>query len=319
MIGVPLVASETLAALAARLGGEADPGAGERQVSRVVAPAQATRDTDLCLVASRRVLQLARAASGIALVTPELASELPAGGRWVHPHALWVVSQLLAPCGRPQPDGIHPTALIEGALIGPGTRIGAGAVVFAGAELGAACAVEPGAVIYPGSRLGARVVVGAQSVIGRPGFGWATAPDGRLERIPQLGGVEIEDDVEIGALVTVDAGTLGPTRIGAGAKLDSHVHVGHNVVIGPGCLVAAQAGFAGSAQLGAGVLVGGQAGFADHVSVGAGARVAAKSGVIGDIAEGRVVAGFPAVPRVRWLRAMARLMALARPATKRRR
>jgi UDP-3-O-[3-hydroxymyristoyl] glucosamine N-acyltransferase len=125
--------------------------------------------------------------------------------------------------------------------------------------------------------------------------------------------------VELGALCTVDAGTLGPTRIRRGAKLDAHVHVGHNVEIGPGCLIAAQAGFAGSTRLGAGVLVGGQAGFADHVSVGDGARVAAKSGVIGDVPARQTVAGFPAVPRIRWLRAMARLMAAAASSNRERR
>jgi UDP-3-O-[3-hydroxymyristoyl] glucosamine N-acyltransferase len=313
MIGVPLISSETLAELAAQHGGQADPEASGVRIARVVTPVDAARDSDLYLVASRRVLERARAAPGIAIVTPELAGELPKGRRWVHAHALWAVARLITPAARPDRERIHPTAVIEGAEIGAGTRIGARAIVFAGARLGSACAIEPGAVIYPGSRLGDRVAVGALSVVGRPGFGWATAPDGRLERIPQRGGVEIEDDVELGALVTVDAGTLGPTRICRGAKLDAHVHVGHNVEIGPGCLIAAQAGFAGSSRLAAGVLVGGQAGFADHVSVGAGARIAAKSGVIGDIADAAVVAGFPAVSRVRWLRAMARLMALARP------
>jgi UDP-3-O-[3-hydroxymyristoyl] glucosamine N-acyltransferase len=129
-----------------------------------------------------------------------------------------------------------------------------------------------------------------------------------VRRIPQLGGVVIEADAEIGPLSTVDAGTLGPTRIGRGSKLDAQVHVGHNVVIEAGVLVAAQSGFAGSAHIGPGVKIGGQAGIADHVRVGAGATIAAKSGVIGDIPPGVVVAGFPAVPRVRWLRALAAWM-----------
>jgi UDP-3-O-[3-hydroxymyristoyl] glucosamine N-acyltransferase len=126
-----------------------------------------------------------------------------------------------------------------------------------------------------------------------------------VRAVPQLGGVVIEDDVVIGPLSTVDAGTLSPTRIRRGAKLDAHVHVGHNVDIGEGTIVAAQCGFAGSARIGRGVLVGGQAGIADHVVVGDGARIAAKSGVIGDVAPGATVAGYPAVPRIRWLRALA--------------
>jgi UDP-3-O-[3-hydroxymyristoyl] glucosamine N-acyltransferase len=161
-------------------------------------------------------------------------------------------------------------------------------------------------------RIGARVVVGAGAVIGRPGFGWATGPRGEVTRIPQLGGVWIEDDVEIGPLVTIDAGTLAPTVVGRGAKLDAHVHVGHNVAVGPGALVAAQSGFAGSVRIGARVRVGGQAGVADHARVGEGAQIAAKAGVIGDIPAGAIVAGYPAVNRARWLRGVARMLAAVR-------
>jgi UDP-3-O-[3-hydroxymyristoyl] glucosamine N-acyltransferase len=118
----------------------------------------------------------------------------------------------------------------------------------------------------------------------------------------------LEDDVEIGALCTIDAGTLAPTFIRRGVKLDAHVHVGHNGVIGEGTMVAAQAGFAGSVRIARNVLVGGQAGVTDHATVGEGARIAAKSGVIGDVAAGTVVAGFPAVPKGSWLRAWARLL-----------
>jgi UDP-3-O-[3-hydroxymyristoyl] glucosamine N-acyltransferase len=117
----------------------------------------------------------------------------------------------------------------------------------------------------------------------------------------------IENDVAIGPLSTIDAGTLSPTRIRHGAKLDAHVHVGHNSEIGPGAILAAQCGIAGSVRVGAGVLVGGQVGIADHVVVGDGARIAAKSGVIGDVPAGATFAGYPAVPRLRWLRALARL------------
>jgi UDP-3-O-[3-hydroxymyristoyl] glucosamine N-acyltransferase len=120
--------------------------------------------------------------------------------------------------------------------------------------------------------------------------------------------VLIEDDVEIGPLATVDAGTLAPTILRRGTRLDAHVHVGHNASLGPSAMVAAQSGFAGSVEIGADVRVGGQAGVADHVRVGSGAQIAAKSGVIGDVAPGQVVAGYPAVDRRRWLRGMARLL-----------
>jgi UDP-3-O-[3-hydroxymyristoyl] glucosamine N-acyltransferase len=193
--------------------------------------------------------------------------------------------------------------------------VGAGAVVMPGAVVGPEARIEPNVVIYGGVRIGARAVIGACSVIGRPGFGFAVAPDGTLCRVPQLGGVIVEDDAEIGPLCTVDAGTLSPTVIGQGARLDAHVHVGHNAAVGPASLVAAQTGFAGSVRLGAGVKVGGQVGIADHVCVGAGARIAAKSGVIGDVPPNATVAGYPAVDRSRWYRGMAR--ALRSPAPKR--
>jgi UDP-3-O-[3-hydroxymyristoyl] glucosamine N-acyltransferase len=149
------------------------------------------------------------------------------------------------------------------------------------------------------------VIIGAGAVIGRPGFGWSFDASGTARRVPQLGGVVIEDDAEVGPLSTIDAGTLGPTVIARGAKLDAQVHVGHNARIGAGSMIAAQAGFAGSSTVGRGVLVGGQAGVGDHVTVGDGARLAGKAGVIGDVAPGIEVAGYPAVPRADWLRATA--------------
>ena len=159
-------------------------------------------------------------------------------------------------------------------------------------------------VLHPRVVIGKNVVVGAHAVIGHPGFGWATSEKG-ARAIPQLGGVVIDDDVSIGPLCTVDAGTLAPTRIGARTKIDAHVHVGHNVQIGEDCLIAAQCGFAGSAVIGDRVMIGGQAGVGDHVRIGDDAKIAGKSGVIGDVPPGAVMAGYPAMPRVKWLRFMA--------------
>ena len=160
-------------------------------------------------------------------------------------------------------------------------------------------------VLHPRVVIGKNVVIGANSVIGHPGFGWAIADSG-ARAIPQLGGVVIEDDVSVGPLSTIDAGTLAPTRIGARTKIDAHVHVGHNVMIGQDCLIAAQCGFAGSAVIGDRVMIGGQAGVGDHVRIGDDAKIAGKSGVIGDVPRGAVVAGYPAMPRVKWLRSIAR-------------
>ena len=155
--------------------------------------------------------------------------------------------------------------------------------------------------------LGDRVTIGPSSVLGGVGFGWARGPNGATKRIPHLGGVVVEDDVTIGPLCTVDAGVLSPTILRRSVHLDAHVHVAHNCEIGEGTVVAAQSGFAGSVKIGRGVQIGGQVGVADHVTIGDGARLAAKSGVIGDVPAGATVAGYPAVPRGRWLRGLAML------------
>ena len=169
---------------------------------------------------------------------------------------------------------------------------------------GEGCEIHPTAVIYPRVRIGARVHVGAYVVIGAPGFGFVAGPSG-LVHVPQYGGVVIEDDVWIGSCSTVDAGTLGPTRVRRGAKLDAHVHVGHNADVGEHAVLCAQVGLAGSVHVGRGAMLGGQAGVADHVHIGDGAKVAAKAGVIGHVPASAVVAGYPAVGHAKWLRGLA--------------
>lgn len=308
--GITLPQPASLAELERRFGGSADPAARERSVRRVVAPAAAERDDDLVLVSSRRYLKEAGRAPGVKLCALELAAELEPGARWSHAHPLWALAGVLEPCVATPAAGQRALGAVvqAGASVAEDAVVAEGAVIERGARVGSGCVIGANAVIYGGVTLGSRVVVGPCAVVGRPGFGWATGPDGSVRRVPQLGGVIVEDDAEIGPLCTVDAGTLTPTRLGRGVKLDAHVHVAHNVELGDGCWVAAQVGFAGSAVLGPGVLVGGQAGFADHVRVGGHARIAAKSGVVGDIAARAVVAGFPAVAKQRWLRAMARLL-----------
>lgn len=277
------IATGTLRDLARSLGGTVL-GNESRAVSSV-APAENAGPGQLAPLLHRRHLAAAVAAGqrGACLLVDEtLAGDeaLATIDRWVHPHATWAFADVLDRANVPD------TAPV----------------------VGHGCTIARSAVLGPRVVLGERVTVGEGAVIGAPGFGWAVSgPDARVRHVPQLGGVHIEDDVHVGPLCTVDSGTLRPTRIGRGTKLDAHVHVGHNVELGEGCLVAAQAGFAGSVRLGRGVQVGGQAGFADHVVVGDGARIAAKSGVIGDVPAGAVVAGYPAVSRHRFFRGLARL------------
>lgn len=271
---------ESLAAIVGRLGGvirESTRRLSEIKVDRIV-PVHLASAGAVAPVLRASMLQAAREAQergAVLLIAHSLSRGLDG---WIHPHAPWAMAELL--------DGV--------------VGNDADPVVGAGSSLG------PNVVLGPRVVIGKKVIIGANTVIGRPGFGWAFRGE-EVRAIPQLGGVIIDDDVVIGPLCSIDAGTLTPTRIRRGVKLDAQVHVAHNCDIGEGTIVAAQSGFAGSVIVGRGVLVGGQAGFADHVSIGDGARIAAKSGVIGDVPAGATVAGYPAVPRIRWLRALAQL------------
>jgi UDP-3-O-[3-hydroxymyristoyl] glucosamine N-acyltransferase len=167
--------------------------------------------------------------------------------------------------------------------------------VGAGARIGDECVLYPHVVVREGVRLGRRVILHAGAVIGADGFGYVF--DGsRHRKIPQLGGVSIEDDVEVGANTTVDRGGFGDTVIGQGTKVDNLVQIGHNVEVGEHSVLVAQVGVAGSCRIGRGVMLAGQVGIADPVTVGDGAVVAAQSGVHADIQPGEKVLGSPARP-----------------------
>jgi UDP-3-O-[3-hydroxymyristoyl] glucosamine N-acyltransferase len=240
---------------------------------------------------------------------------------------------LHAPAGAA--SGVHRSAVVAGsarlakdvvvaecAVVGPDAQIGeqshigAGAVIGAGVHIGGNCVVYPNVTIYPGTRLGDRVVVHAGAVLGSDGFGYVRDPaTGRYEKFPQVGRLEIEDDVEIGANSTVDRGALDATIIRRGTKIDNLVHVGHNVSIGEDVVIAAQTGISGSSSLGDGVMVGGQVGIADHVSIEAGAILGAQSGVpTRKVVRGPGVVfwGTPARPIKQYLKELAVLARLAR-------
>jgi UDP-3-O-[3-hydroxymyristoyl] glucosamine N-acyltransferase len=199
--------------------------------------------------------------------------------------------------------------------IGQRSRIGRGCVIHANVfigddvTLGEDCEIFPGVVIRERITLGSRVVIHAGSVLGTDGFGYRW--DGRQhQKVPQIGTVIIEDDVEIGSCVCIDRAKFSATRIGRGTKIDNLVQIGHNAEVGPHCIIVGQAGLAGSARLGAGVVVGGQTAIRDHVRLGDGAMAAACSGVAEDVDPKVIVSGTPALPHRQTLREQAALRRL---------
>ncbi len=213
-------------------------------------------------------------------------------------------------------------SVAAGATVGPRARIGARTVIGPGAyvgpdtEIGEDGLLHANAVVYAGCRIGARCVLHAGAVIGSDGFGYVW--DGQRHRkIPQVGIVRLEDDVEVGANAAIDRATLGETVVGRGTKIDNLVQVGHNVLIGEHSLLCGQAGVAGSTRIGRRVTLAGQAGVADHVTIGEGAIATAQSGIVtgAKVAAGAVVSGMPAAPHREFLKRaawVARLPELAR-------
>jgi UDP-3-O-[3-hydroxymyristoyl] glucosamine N-acyltransferase len=200
---------------------------------------------------------------------------------------------------------IGPYVVIEeDVAIGDEVRIGAHAVIGSASRIGSGSVLHPHVVLYPHTVLGRRVILHAGVCIGVDGFGYVEG-DAGLKKVPQVGGCTLGDDVEIGANTTIDRGSIGQTRVMAGARIDNLVHLGHNVIVGSHTVLAAQVGVAGSTRIGSGVQSGGQAGINGHVSVGDGARLAAQAGVWSDVPPGSTVMGFPARPRIEYLRGLA--------------
>lgn len=281
-----------------------------------VAPLDRAQPGDISFLASSRYLQyFQRTSAGAVLLNAEFRGV--SGGpatRIVVPDAHRAVAQVLAqmyPESAPR-WGLDPTARVErgarwngrlalgpGAVIGAETVLGADclvgpfATIGARCRLGDGCRVEGHAVIYADTILGRSVVVRSGARVGGQGFGFMAGPDGH-HRIPHAGSCLLEDGVDIGRNSTVDRGGVSATIVGAGTKIDSQVHVGHNVRIGERCLIMAQVGIGGSTDIESDVVLAGQAGLAGHLRVGARARVGAQAGVIGDIAPDASVSGYPA-------------------------
>ncbi|MEX1139440.1 MAG: UDP-3-O-(3-hydroxymyristoyl)glucosamine N-acyltransferase [Bacteroidota bacterium] len=240
------------------------------------------------------------------------------------------VLRRLTPSIDPFGNGIHSTAVVsptailgknvdlgayvvigDGARIGDGTRIGEASVIGAKAEIGSDCRLFPHVTVYHQCRLGNRVNVHSGTVIGSDGFGFAPNPGGTYEKIPQLGIVVIEDDVEIGSNCSIDRATMGETLIRKGVKLDNLIQVAHNVVIGENTVIAAQAGISGSTKLGSNVMVAGQVGFAGHLEIADRTVIMAQSGIPKSIREaGKTFFGYPAKERGKALRIEAILRSL---------
>ena len=303
---------------------------------RGVAPIEDAAAGDLTFVASpryRRFLDGTRASA----VVLGLADAAPSGSGAGRPAVLRVAQPYAAFVRvlglfdrRPRPAaGIHPTAVVAAsATVGEGASIGPYVVVGEGASIGPEAVLHPHAVIYPGARIGRNftahagsvvredvrvgdhVVLQPGAVLGGDGFGFLPMGKDLPVPIPQVGGVRVEDHVEVGSNTTVDRATVGDTVIGRGAKLDNLVMVGHGSRIGAGSMLAGQAGMAGSTRIGERVLVGGQAGFAGHLQVGDDAQVAARAGVVADVEAGSRVAGMPAGDLGRWRRMVVALAGL---------
>jgi len=238
------------------------------------------------------------------------------------------VLELFAPPVPHPPAGVDPTArvaqsaqLADDAAIGPNavvgqrTRIGRGSHIHAGVivgddvVIGDHCQLFPNVVVRERITIGSRVIIHAGSVLGTDGFGYRW--DGRQHvKIPQVGTVIIEDDVEIGSCVCIDRAKFGSTRVGRGTKIDNLVQIAHNVQIGSNCIVVGQAGLAGSVTLGERVMLGGQSAIRDHITLRDGAMVAACSGVAEDVAPQTQVSGLPALPHRQSLREQAALRRL---------
>lgn len=219
-----------------------------------------------------------------------------------------------------EPLGVSPKAVVDQsahlgadvsihalASVGPDAEVGDRVVLHPGVCLGVGVKVGEGSVlhanvsVYHGCIIGKRCIIHAGTVIGSDGFGFAPDGDGYF-KIPQLGIVQIDDDVELGALNTVDRAAIGKTWIQSGVKTDNLVQIAHNCVIGQDTLLVAQVGISGSTKLGRHVVLGGQVGVGGHITIGDGVQAAAKSGLAQSVDPGQVVSGFPAMPHRLWLR-----------------
>lgn len=312
-----------LSELAERVGGRLR-GDGSVRVRGVAAVAEAGPDQITWVTDRRYAQQLAESHAG-AVFAPLDQGPTPMPAVLVdHPGLAMIKAiEAFAPPVPAPAVGVDPSARLHdtarlgkdvavgpNVVIGPACRIGDRTILHAGVfigdetQIGDDCVLWPSVVVRERCHLGNRVIVHPNVTIGSDGFGYEFA-DGRHHKIPQIGEVLIEDDVEIGAGSCIDRGKLGQTVVGVGTKIDNLVQVAHNVRIGPHCILVSQVGIAGSAQLGAYVVLGGKAGVRDHITVGDRVQGAAGCGIFKDVPAGMVVNGLPAVDSRQYLRQQA--------------
>src|SRR5579859_2126763 len=325
----------TIADIAALTGAEANGAAMSHRITGV-APVDLAGPSDIAFIdANKFIDRLTKTRAGACLMPKRFVEHAPKGLivlQTEKPYRAFIAvhrklfPQSLQPSSLFETDGIfegatvHPTARLEsdvtvdpGAVIGPRAEIGAGSIIGANAVIG------PGVTIGRDCRIGAgcsithaligdRVIIHPGCRIGQDGFGYVE--DASQQKIPQTGRVIIQNDVEIGAGTAIDRGGIRDTVIGEASKIDNLCQIGHNVRIGRHCVVVAQSGLSGSVTVEDYAVLGGSVGLAPHVTIGRGARVAARSGVIGNVPAGETWGGYPAKPRMQWMRQEATLSRL---------
>lgn len=312
----------TAAELAERLGGTLHDCPGERVLSGVLPLDQAGPGSVSFLSNPKYHAKALDSAAGVILVDPGI--ELGGRPRLVMKNAYWGFAQALGWLEpEPEPEWsdspVHPTARLgSGIRIGPGATVGARTVIGDGTKIhpgvhigddcvvGKDCELFPGAVLYRRTVLGDRVRIHANAVLGSDGFGYVMV-QGVHRKIPQIGWVEVGDDVEIGAASTVDRGALGPTRIERGTKIDNLCQVAHNVQIGEHCVLASMTGISGSTTLGHHVTLAGKVGTAGHIHIGSGTVCTGNTMVGKDVPDGSFMSGYLARPHKQWLESQAAL------------
>ena len=303
----------TLLELAGRVGGNVI-GDGAIPIERVAAVEDADARTLTFATDERYLAAALQSRAGAVLVDASVAPASAGKPLLVVENARLALAQLLQALRPSRPRGpfVHPSAVIEAdaeiasdayvaagayvgrrALVGKGSVIGTGAYVGDDASIGEEAWLHAHACVMERCHVGKRVILHAGSVIGSEGFGWAFV-EGRLERIPQVGNVVLDDDVEVGANTCIDRAQTGSTHIGQGTKIDNLVQIGHNCRIGKHCALASLTGLAGSTVVGDYVKIAGQVGTRGHMTIGSRSTVAGQSGVWGDVAEGVTVSGNPA-------------------------